>query len=84
MAMIKFLRYMSEKYFERFELHDESQYWETNDEAICRKRFGEYEKIMGMVGDALDSMEIRPEESQESIVEKIEKLLEERFGMKRM
>jgi hypothetical protein len=84
MAMIKFLRYMSEKYFERFELHDESQYWETNDEAICRKRFGEYEKIMGMVGDALDSMEIRPEESQESIVEKIEKMLEERFGMKRM
>jgi hypothetical protein len=27
MAMIRLIRYLDEKYFERFELHDESQYW---------------------------------------------------------
>ena len=83
MAMIKFLRYLSEKYFERFELHDESEYWETNDESICRKNFDRYDRLMSMVGDALDSMEISPDESRESVVEKIEKMLEEKFGMKK-
>ena len=40
-AMIKLLRYLSNTYFARFELHDESGYWETDDESVCRKRFGE-------------------------------------------
>ncbi len=83
MALIRLLRYLSQQYFERFELHDESQYWETNDEAICRKRFGEYDRLMDMVGNALDAMHFEPEESQESIAEKIEKMLSEKFGMKR-
>ncbi len=82
-AMIKLLRYLSEKYFERFELHDESKYWETNDESVCRARFGEYDRVLSMVGDALEGMEIGPEESQESVIAKIEKMLEEKFGMKR-
>jgi hypothetical protein len=83
MALIRLLRYLSQQYFERFELHDESQYWETNDESICRKRFGEYDRLMNMVGDALDNMEIDPTASKESIVEKIEKMLTEKFGLQR-
>ncbi len=53
MAMIRLLRYISQQYFERFELHDESNYWETNDEALCRQRFGEYNKLMDMVGGCI-------------------------------
>ena len=83
MAMIRLLRYLSQTYFERFELYDESQYWETNDEALCRKKFDEYDRLMGMVGDALDEMEFDPDESKESIIGKIEQMLSERFGMKR-
>ena len=77
------MRHLSQKYFEKFEVHDESQYWETNDEDICRKRFGEYNLVIDMVGDALDSLKIDPTETSESIADKIEKLLHERFGMKR-
>ena len=83
MAMINFLRHLSSKYFERFELHDESRYWETNDKALCRQIFGKYDQMMNMVGEALDKMEIDPEETQESVIAKIEKMLEEKFGMKR-
>lgn len=83
MSMIRLLRYISEQYFERFELHDESQYWETNDESICRQKFAEYDQLMAMVGDALDSMDMDPAESEETIVEQIEKMLSERFGLKR-
>jgi len=50
---------------------------------VCRKRFGEYNLVIGMVGDALDSLKIDPTETSESIADKIEKLLYERFGMKR-
>lgn len=83
MALIRLMRHLSQKYFEKFEVHDESQYWETNDEDLCRKRFGEYNLIIGMVGDALESLKIDPTETSESIADKIEKLLFERFGMKR-
>jgi len=52
-------------------------------DAVCRARFGEYDRVLNMVGDALDGMEIGPDESQESVIAKIEKMLEDRFGMKR-
>jgi len=83
MALIRLLRYLSQQYFERFECHDESEYWETNDEMLCRKRFGEYDRLLDMVGNALDAMQFEPEESPESMAGKIEKMLEEKFGMKR-
>lgn len=83
MAMIRLLRYLHQQYFECFELHDESQYWETNDETLCRKKFGEYDKMMNMVGDALDDLQIDPNESSEIVIRQIEKMLTEKFGMKR-
>jgi len=83
MALINFIRHISQKYFERFELHDESKYWETNDEAVCRQHFGQYDHIMNVVGKALDEMNFDPEESQESVMARIEQMLEEKFGMKR-
>ncbi len=84
MAMIRFMRYLSEKYFERFELHDESQFWETNDEEICRKAFEKYGLIMDMMEAALESLEHVPDEPAEKLADRIEKLLEERFRMKRV
>ena len=83
MALIKLLRHLSQKYFEKIEVYDESQYWETGDEALCRKKFGESERFIGMVGDALDSIEFDPAESAETIATKIEKLLSDKFGLQR-
>ena len=40
MAIIKFFRYLCMKYFDEFELRDESKYWETDDMTVCLDRFG--------------------------------------------
>ena len=79
--MIKFVRYMSEKYFQRFELSDESQYWETGDEAQCRQIFERYDHMMDVVGDALNSMDIDPGADQETVIRKIEEMMKEKFGV---
>lgn len=82
-SMIKLLRYLSEHYFSRFELHDESQYWETNDEALCREIFARYDFMIKEVGAALDELDIDPNADQETVIAMIEKMLSERFGLNR-
>ncbi len=52
MAIIKFLRYLSEKYFSDFELKDDSLYWESNDADNCRYRFGETKEAIEMINMA--------------------------------
>jgi hypothetical protein len=80
MAMVRFMRYLSETYFERFEMIDESNYWETQDESICRQKFGDYDRVIGMVGDALDQMEFDPNETQEEIGKRVAEMLGKQFG----
>lgn len=53
MAIIKFFRYLSLKYFESFELHDDSQYWETDDVAVCLIRFDEFSLAINRLGEHL-------------------------------
>ncbi len=52
MAIIKFLRYLSEKYFSDFELKDDSHYWESNDTDNCRYHFGETKEAIEMMNTA--------------------------------
>jgi hypothetical protein len=78
MAIIQLLRHLSQKYFSRFELHDESNFWETGDENECRKRFGEYNRLMDMVGNTLDNMNIHPGETQESVIKRIKKVFSQK------
>lgn len=54
MAIIKFFRYLSLKYFEVFELRDDSQYWETDDAAVYLIRFDEFNLVVNMMGEKLD------------------------------
>jgi len=82
-AMIKLLRYLSQQYFSRFELHDESKYWETNDEALCREIFSKYDFMIKEVGAALEDLEIDPNADQETVIGMIEKMLNEKFGLRR-
>src|SRR5688572_11791035 len=42
MAIIEMFRYLKSKYFDEFELKDESGYWETGDVVECQQHFGEY------------------------------------------
>jgi hypothetical protein len=55
MDIIKFVRYLSMKYFESFELRDDSQYWETDVVAVCLNRFNEFNMAINKLGEFLDS-----------------------------
>jgi len=79
-ALIKLIRYLSEKYFKKFKLIDEGMYWETNDESISRKQFARYEIAMDMMEDGLKSMKSITGESAKSLAERIEEELKKRWG----
>ena len=78
-AIIKLLRYLKEKYFATFELNDEGMYWETMDEKVLLGQFAKYDFLLNAVADALSNMEAMPGESTESLAERIEKMLKDKF-----
>ena len=80
MAMIKMLRYISDKYFSEIEVMDEGEYWETGDEENLRNIFGRYTMIINAFAERLQTMERIPGESEEDLVERIEKMAREMGG----
>ena len=81
-ALIKLLRYLKEKYFEKFELDDEGYYWGTNDEKILFKRFDEYNQAISAVKKVLTEMHHIPGENTASLANRIEDVLKKKFGKK--
>ncbi|HEX6168804.1 MAG TPA: hypothetical protein VFZ33_03865 [Chitinophagaceae bacterium] len=78
-ALLKFLKYLKEKYFERFELNDEGYYWETNDKKILRQRFDHYNYLVNAVGEVLSNIEQESGETIDSLVNRIEQVLKKNF-----
>ena len=79
-ALLKFLKYLKEKYFDTFEMDDEGYYWNTSDENILFQRFSHYNFLLDAVGKALEDIKSIPGESASSLAERIEKVLKEKFG----
>jgi hypothetical protein len=79
-AIIKLLRYLSEKYFSEFTLIDEGNYWKTDDKEVLKKQFDRYNFLMDAVSDVLSNMKFIPGEKPESLVDRIERILKEKFG----
>lgn len=79
-AIIRLIKHLREKYFARFELTDEGQYWETNDEMTLKKQFDRYESILNMFAAALENMDRIPGETEDSLTDRIQKMLEEMDG----
>ena len=79
-ALLKFLRYLKEKYFESFEMDDEGYYWGTNDANVLYKRFKLYNYLMDTVGNALRNISYEAGENAETLADRIEKLLKKKFG----
>jgi hypothetical protein len=79
-AIIKLLKYLSAKYLKDFTLSDEGYYWETGDEKILSGRFEEYNALLNAVSDVFINMKSVPGETPESLVERIERILIEKFG----
>lgn len=69
MAIVKFLRYLSRKYFQDFEMKDESHYWETNDETKCLYHFGESEEAREMMEKAMNLMGYSREPEDSDVVD---------------
>ena len=82
-AIIKLLKHLSKKYLKDFTLNDEGNYWETSDEKVLHEQFERYNTALDMFSNALKSMSEKPGETAESLVDRIERLLREKFGGKK-
>jgi hypothetical protein len=78
-AIIKLMRYITEKYFSDFKLEDESYYWETNDEKQMLERFKVYNAMLDAFTEALQDMEHVPGETPKSLADRLEELLKTKF-----
>ncbi len=56
MLIIHLMKYLSNKYFGRFEMYDEGKYWETGDQKILEEIFGRYNLIMDRFATALQTI----------------------------
>jgi hypothetical protein len=79
-AIIKLLKFLSEKYLKDFTLSDEGNYWETDDEKILLKQFERYNSAMDAFSDALKNLPSVPGETSEFLADRIERILNEKFG----
>lgn len=75
-AIIKFFRYLNRKYFETFELHDPSGYWEADNVAVCFNHFGQFPDLLEFMHDNLDD-----DEDFESESSRMDEALMRRGGM---
>lgn len=82
-AIIKLLKHLSKKYFKDFTLEDEGNYWETEDKEILHKQFERYNAAIDMFRDELKDMSAKPGETADSLVDRIERVLREKFGRKK-
>jgi len=82
-AIIKLLKHLSKKYLRDFTLSDEGNYWETGDAEILRQQFSRYEAAMDIFCEALKDLPANPNETPESLADRLERLLREKFGGKK-
>ena len=63
--IIHIFKYISKKYFSKFQISDDGLYWETNDEKILEETFMRYEEFINKFSNALEHYPIKGEESFE-------------------
>lgn len=61
--IIHFFKYLNEKYFEAFEMMDESYYWETNDEKKMEEQFKKYGEFLDDFKLAIDTFPLQENEA---------------------
>ena len=79
-TVLKLLEYLKDKYFSFFELSDEGMYWETKDLEILKSQFARYDFIANSVRNALSDFKALPDETPESLADRLEELLKNKFG----
>ncbi len=71
--IILFFKYLDNKYFDDFELSDESGYWETNDEEKMMKQFQIYDTLIDNFALAIETL---PAKENENMIVYLERLME--------
>lgn len=69
--IIHIFKYLNDKYFDDFQLDDESGYWDTGDESLMRNKFNEYDALIDNFALSLQTFPIKPGESLTSYVERM-------------
>lgn len=82
-AIVKLLKHLSKKYLTNFTLTDEGYYWETGDKKILREQFEKYSAAMHTFCEALKDLPPNQGETAESLGDRLERLLIEKFGGKK-
>lgn len=79
MTIIKLLRFLKRKYFQRLEVIDEGEYWETGNEDLLKEKMGFLSQKMDAFAQALENsrIETEPGDSDLDLIVKIEKILRE-------
>ena len=83
-VIVKLLKYLSKKYFESFEVIDEGEYWQTGDEELLKANLEFLGEVITVAGNLINEELDRNSESEEPMLERIERILKERFGIKRI
>jgi len=79
-AIIDFLKHLSKKYLKDFTLIDEGNYWETGNKKVLREQFKKYNSALEAFSETLNEMPQIPGEKAESLADRLEKILKEKFG----
>jgi len=69
--IIHLLKYLSKKYFLDFKVTDEGHYWETGDEKLLAKTFGEYNAFFDEVTTAVETFPMKAGETIEEYFQRI-------------
>lgn len=78
-AIIKLLKYIQLKYMDNLEVMDEGSYWETGDKKLLKQKIDFLNAKMDELADLLETIEIEKEDTAESLADKIENILKEKF-----
>jgi hypothetical protein len=82
-ALMKLLRYLSDKYFSDIEVNDEGLYWSTWDKKILLEQFAKYNYALDTVKTALSGMKAVTGEIPRSLADRIEETLKKKLGRER-
>lgn len=80
--IIHLLKYLSQKYFQDFQLTDEGEYWETEDERLLEKNFKTYNDLVEGVAHSVKNYPIDTTESFTEYFNRIMKMLDEKRNKK--
>lgn len=69
--LILYFRYLDKKYFQDFQMTDESEYWETNDEELLLQKFTQHGMIIDMAAAAFEGKTRKEFDKNENFFEEI-------------